>query len=428
MKGKVSVLVFPCGAENGLEIYYSLKDCVNITLFGASGKEDHGSYVFRNYLGGLPNIADPGFIDYFTRILVENEIDVVFPTHDDVALFLAASASQLPAQIIVPGLWQAEVCRSKKRTYQLFEGYPFTPKTFGSLVEATYPLFAKPDKGQGGKGAFLFESMQVAERSCFNLEEYVLCEFLPGEEVTVDCFSDRHGALRFIGPRSRDRVFGGISLRSTSIHPNEEISTIAQAIHDLIKPNGLWYFQAKQDEWGQFKLLEISVRASGTMNLYRMKGINFPLLSLYNALGYDVEIAPNSFSIQVDRALINRYRHNIIYHTVYIDFDDTITTAGEPNPEVVFLLYNLKKQGKQIILITRHAGNIYQTLDRIALHKNLFLSIIQMKEGEEKYQKIKREPAVFIDNIFRERWLVQHHIGIPVFDVDAAWALMDWRN
>src|SRR5262245_14885947 len=99
MKRVVNVLVFPCGAENALEIHTALANVVNVVVFGASGRDDHGQFVFKNYIGGLPYLSSPEFITAFNEVLVTHSIDLVFPTHDDAAVFLAAHASTLCAKV-----------------------------------------------------------------------------------------------------------------------------------------------------------------------------------------------------------------------------------------------------------------------------------------------------------------------------------------
>ncbi len=429
MSNKINVLVFPCGAENAIEIHTALKDLVTVEVFGASGRDDHGRFVFRNYIGGLPFITDPSFETLFNEILEKHKIDVVIPTHDDVSLYFARNAENFKAKIAVPGLQQAEICRSKIATYALFGGEDFCPKVISSPEEAeVFPLFAKPDASQGGKGALIVHDRQRLE-SLDPGVNYVITEFLPGEEITVDCFSDRHYTLRFAGPRERKRVFSGISVNSFTLPLTDEIKHIAEKINEKLKLRGLWYFQLKKDVNGKFRLLEVSVRTAGTMNLYRGLGVNFPLLTVYDLMDYEVEILTNDYYLEVDRALFNRYRSSLEYDTVYVDFDDTITKGKQANPASMFFLYHERNKGKEIILITKHEHDLDETLATLAIHKGLFHQIIHLQAGDEKYKYIdKSKKAIFIDNAYKERVAVKKNLGIPVFDVDAMSTLIDWRE
>lgn len=425
MNKKTNVLIFPCGAENALEAHIALKDVVNITVFGGSSISDHGEYVFENYIPDIPFINDNNFIDYFIQIIKLYHIDVVIPTHDDVVLKLAEYENEIPAKLLVHGIDQAKICRSKKLTYDLFKDEIFCPKIFTNIKTDMLPLFCKPDKGQGGKGAFVVDSENYNSLLTRDLSDYVISEYLPGEELTVDCFTNYKGELKFIGPRVRVRVSNGISVRTKTTELTDEIEFIASKINSTLKLNGLWYFQIKQNAYNEWKLLEVSLRVAGSMNLYRIKGVNFPLLAVYNALGIDVSIIfNNNMELEVDRALNSKYKLGIKYDDVYVDFDDTITRNKKVNPDVIRFIYSSINRNKRLHLITKHEFDIRATLNELKIHEGIFESIIVLKSEENKADFIKHEKSViFIDNAFKERLHVYNKYQIPVFDVDAINAL-----
>ena len=429
MLNKTNVLVFPCGAENGIEIHTALKDIVNIELFGASSKDDHGRFIFQKYIGNLPYITDEIFITSFNAILDKYSIDIIIPTHDDISLFLVMNEKEIKAKLAVPGVEQAKICRSKKLTYLLFQDEDFCPKVYTSISSIMYyPVFAKPDQGQGGQGACIIsDETMISELR--NIDKFVITEYLPGVELTVDCFTDRHGNLRFVSPRQRNRILSGISVNSSTVKLSEEVESIANKINSKIKMRGLWYFQIKKDQSDKYKLLEISIRTAGTMNLYRGLGVNFPLLTLYDLAGYDIEILVNDYFLEVDRSLFNRYKSDIIYNTIYIDFDDTITKKGFVNSFVIMFLYNSKSNKKSIKLITKHESDIYNSLNSLSIHPGLFAEIIHIKSDDEKYKYIKEcSEVIFIDNSYQERAMVKKKLNIPVFDIDAIATLIDWKE
>ena len=51
-----NVLVFPCGSEIGLEIHNALKYSKDFNLFGGSSVDDHGKYVYKNYIPNQINV------------------------------------------------------------------------------------------------------------------------------------------------------------------------------------------------------------------------------------------------------------------------------------------------------------------------------------------------------------------------------------
>ncbi|MCB9170794.1 MAG: ATP-grasp domain-containing protein [Flavobacteriales bacterium] len=427
---RINVLVYPSGAENALEVHQALKGVMNVRLFGASSRDDHGAFVFREHTTDAPAITDRDFVERFNALLESWGIQVVIPTHDDVSLHLAEVADRLKARVAVPGVEQARTCRSKRATYALLEGLPCVPRTYsGTVPDDAFPVFVKPDRGQGGKGAFRAEGPQDLQGITPD-DDVVICEFLPGTELTVDAFTDRHGRLRFVGARSRDRVFGGVSARSTTVPLSDEVRIILEEVNALLRPRGLWYVQLRQDAQGAYKLMEVSVRAAGTMNLYRVLGVNFPLLTVYDLLDMDVEVLANDMYLQVDRALFNRYRTQLEFDTVYIDYDDTVTRTltGTVDPLTMSFLYHMRDRGKRIVLITKHRNDLTADMERHRIHVGLFDEVHHLAGEERKSDLVRPGRAVFIDNSFAERKEVKERHNIPVFDVDGIAALMDWRE
>ncbi len=424
MASKIKVLIFPAGEINAVELHDALATCVNIDLFGASSVDRHGEYIFSQYISKLPLISDPGFFDAFNNILDKYHIDVIFPTHDSVAEFFAEHLSELHAKVIVADSKTAEVCRDKALTYRLFADEDFCPRVFPVPVE--FPCFVKPRKGQGSVGAKLLMTRDDLPDQT-DWSAHVVCEYLPGEEYTVDCFTDHHSVLRTIMPRSRQRIMAGISVAARDEPLTAEISRIAEHINSRLAFNGLWWFQIKKAADGRFKLLEISTRCAGTMCMARAMGVNLPLLSVYNAMGYDVSVRPNTYHVTMDRTLISRYKLDYDYNTVYFDFDDTLTMRGKVHLPAIRYLYQCRNQNKRVILLTRHENDIFTTLRQFCISPELFEKIISIGQSEKKADYIRPEKAIFIDNAHSERASVAERFGIPVFDVDGIEILLDWR-
>lgn len=426
---KINVLVFPSEGINAIELHDALSYCVNISLYGASSVKRHGRYIFENYISGIPNITEEGFIDKFNEILQKNQIDVVFPTHDTVAYSLVMNAGMITAKIISGDLFTAEICRSKIKTHDLFKDTGFVPERFYHPVseKSIFPLFAKPDEGQGAVGACIIKDQQTLENLDF--KRMLITEFLPGTEYTVDCLTDNNGDLRYVAPRTRDRMMAGVSVSGKTVDASEEIRQIAQTINSRLHFLGLWYFQVKEDKDGVLKLMEISTRCAGSMALTRAKGINLPLLSVYSAMGRDIAVFDNGFNVEMERYFTGSYTiSGLQYDTVYIDFDDTITLNGKVNLNAIRFLYQCRNKGKNVVLLTRHIHDIHDTLMRYAISESLFSSIVSIDDGKQKSEYISPENAIFIDNMFAERLEVSRMLQIPVYDADQIEFLLDRRN
>ena len=420
------VLVYPAGTEIAFEIRNALKDSKFIKLFGATSVSCHAEMVFENCYT-VPMVDDPQLIDALNMLTAEHDIDYIYPAHDDVLLHLTFHQEELQAKVVTSPKPTVMVCRDKWKTYHFFGGQYFIPKTWMNVTDVDeYPVFVKPAIGQGSKGARLIHDRKHLYEAVNCEKDLVICEYLPGKEYTVDCFTDRHGELRYIGKRTRERIRSGIAVRSRLIPVDDVVRDIAATINAEMEMNGAWFFQLREDKYGQPKLLEIAPRIAGTMGLSRIIGVNLPLLTLYNMWDMDVDILLNKNDFLLDRAFISRFQTDIEYDSVFVDFDDTLVVRGEVNPYLIAFLHQAHGKGKRIVLLTKHSGNIIDRLDKHSINPQLFDSIISLKKGGNKADYITGK-AIFIDDSFSERKRVQEKCGIPVFDLDAVEFLFDWR-
>lgn len=427
MTNKKRVLVFPCGSEIGLEINRALANDIHFEMFGASSLADHGKFVYKNYIEGIPFVNDENFINEINKICNDFNIDFIIPAHDSVVLKLAQHADVLKAKIITSPIETCEIARSKKKTYEKLKNIILCPKIYKITDEIQFPVFIKPDVGQGSKGAKKCLTRAELDVEYVSNPEIVISELLTGKEYTVDCFTNKDGKLLFVGGRERARTNNGISVNSYPVK-NIKFKEIAEKINSSLKFRGMWFFQVKENSMGELALLEIAPRIAGTMGMYRGLGVNFILLALYDAMGIDVSVINNNFDIEIDRALFARYKHNIEYETVYIDFDDTILLGDKVNSGIMQFLYQAKNKNKKIILITKHEKNVEESLTKYFISEHLFDEIIHLDKNQKKSDFIKDINSIFIDDSYAERQNVSKNIGIPVFGIDAIEVLLDFKR
>lgn len=426
----INVLVFPCGSEIGLEVNNALKYDKHINLYGLSSVSSHGKLVYKNYIEGISFIYEDTFIDELNEIICEKNIDVLVPAYDDVILFLSKHRDSIKCKLVTSSDNTCEICRSKKKTYDLLRKYDFVPRVYdvNTITKQNLPLFAKPDIGQGSQGIKKIEAIEDLESILVSNERYVVSELLPGTEYTIDCFTDTDGELIVSSMRERKRIKSGISVNSVAVKMPDEVKTIANIINREIEFIGVWFFQLKLDAEGKYKLLEIAPRVAGSMSTSRIRGFNFILNSIYQVMGYKIRAIPHLIDyVEVDRALSNKYVLDIHYNYIYVDFDDTIITNDGVNPILMAFLYQSINKGKKLILLTRHANEIFESLEKNKIAYSLFEDVIHLKDEEPKSNSIAHKDAILIDDSFRERYDVSEKCGIPVFDIDCIEALIDWR-
>lgn len=401
-----NVLVFPYGTEISNEIVSSLIHNKHFHLLSATSDEALIQFSRQSNLHFLPHVNDPSFESALLELIRNFSVSLVIPAHDDVALFL--SGMSLPKDCVVVGQSHEtnSIVRYKSRTYAILKHIVPVPAIYHLDDDIPFPVFIKPDRGQGSKltqyipdKLTLDNFMRGRDSSAF-----IICEFLPGEEFTVDCFSDR-GSICYAGPRTRERTINGISTlsRSFSSGPDwEALQHMAVQISEHFRMHGLWFFQAKKCANGELHLLEVATRVSGTMMVNRAKGINFVELALWQATGHEVSVNASPGQVIVRRTLDPHYQFDQEFDRLLIDFDDTLLVNGKLNIELVGLIFKAKNENKPVILITKNQNRQLAT----TLHKYgitaIFDEVLHLNEGQSK-SLFTREGDLLVDDSFAER-------------------------
>ena len=425
---KKNILVFPCGSEIALEIYRSVKNSTHFYLIGANSINDHGRFVFNDYIGNVPFISSPNFLPTIQKIVKDRKIDAIYPAMDAVIEILKSNENILGCKVISAPAKTTQITLSKSKTYQALSNIIKTPRIYKKefLQDSSrneFPIFVKPDIGYGSRGAKKINSIAELNAHLLQYPSCILSEYLPGKEYTVDCFTAKNGKLLFSAARERCRIMNGISVNTKPVSDNQELFVeIANKINNTLIFDGAWFFQVKLNDKNELALMEVASRFGGSSSLFRAQGINFALMSLYNAFDIPVSIIRNNYNVEMDRALDNKYKLELQYDEIYVDFDDCLYLEKRyVNAELIAFLYQAINNGKKITLLSRHNDDELGKLDSLleALRiRQLFDRIIHLSPTEQKINAIDNTNAIFIDDSFAERKAVAEKFHIPVFSLD----------
>lgn len=163
----------------------------------------------------LPHVLSNTYPEALAQLCRDEEVVLAVPTIDTELAILAGLREEFAAQgthLVVSSPELIRRCRDKRLTIGLFEGLGLaTPRIYrGGALE--FPLFAKPVSGSMSQGIRVFTSARELEHSEIDLGAHLLMEVVSAQEwdeVTVDIYYDRHGALKGLVPRRRTEVRGG---------------------------------------------------------------------------------------------------------------------------------------------------------------------------------------------------------------------------
>lgn len=407
------VLVFPAGTEIGLEIHAALQGCRKVKLFAAGADvSNHARFVYPEY-HVVPNVHVEGWLETLVELCERLGIQYIFPAHDDVIVALSSSRGHIPATLVTSNHDTCITTRSKSATYRRLAGILPVPCVFPSATDVVeFPVLVKPDKGQGSSHIALVRTREELSTAITSTPEPIICEYLPGDEFTVDCFSSVSQGLLFAGARKRRRTRNGISV-NTKTEDLPEAWPLAEAISGELGLRGAWFFQLKRNAKGELALLEVAPRIAGAMAAHRVLGVNFPLLAMMELEGAKLHIATNTMRVEMDRALCNRYRLNISFDTVYLDLDETLLGADGLDENVVRTICRCINHGKRIVLLTDRAIGSASIAMKIS---SFFDEILQVPPNRPRSVMVTVPAAIYVDNNLERRMEVSRVRQIPTFD------------
>ena len=116
-----------------------------------------------------------------------------------------------------------------------------------------------------------------------------------------------------------------------------------------------------------------------------------------DAFDFDVDIIRNDYTIEMDRALDSRYKIDIKYDEVFVDFDDCLVIdSNKVNTNLISYLYQCINNGIKISLLTRHNGHIKDKLEQLRITR-LFDRIIHVTKEDKKSSYIDNINSIFIE-------------------------------
>jgi carbamoyl-phosphate synthase large subunit len=239
----------------------------------------------------IPAGLDPGFAGTLLARCVAMGVAIVVPTVDSELRPLNKARAEFAdagiALLLAPGP-ALDVTLDKLALARCCAGQVRVPRTerFDETIDPgswLYPVVVKPRTGSGSRDIFIVESSQALgdlDRSA----DFLLQEFLPGEEYSIDVLADAHGHVVASVPRLRARVDSGVSVAGRTIH-DAELEQFGAAV---VTATGLTYIanvQARRDTAGRPALLEVNPRVPGTLPLTVASGVDMPRMALDSLRG-----------------------------------------------------------------------------------------------------------------------------------------------
>lgn len=222
--------------------------------------------------------------------------------------------ASLGTEILHPPLEVLEIIIDKLNTFDFFSQrgikMPYTYRL--DEVEShdlEEKIILKPRKGRGSRGVFITESNKIDSfKNILSIKDYIIQQFIEGEEYSVDAFYDLEGNILNVIPRKRLKTDSGISTIGETVK-DENLFEIVSKVSSFLTFIGGNCFQFIKNKEGVYYLTDINPRFGGgsILSLKASKSFRRNLLNLLRG-NYEL-LSKQSFDFK--KAVMYRYYDEI---------------------------------------------------------------------------------------------------------------------
>lgn len=233
-----------------------------------------------------PRFLDSEFQDWLAQVIKERSVDIIIPTMDAATVALskfARSWPELASRCWVSDYRLCEAMNDKLLSDQFFSKHDWPTPT---NTPGFFPKVAKPKLGFGAKGIVRLSSHvdHVSFQAHPNIENFLVQDWLPGEETSVDFYvSPARGLVGYV-LRDRLEVSDGEVMVCVTRPASKEEAQLIEIIGHTPGWKGCITLQYLRTPVG-LRVIEINPRFGGGATCSIEAGLNMPHYLLAEATG-----------------------------------------------------------------------------------------------------------------------------------------------
>ena len=297
---KKKLLITCCNGVTSYKLLSLLKK--NYIIYGIDVNDIGAGKTMCDYFFKSPYPNSKKYIPFIKKII--KKVDLVFLYSDEElkAVSLAIKNKVLDqTKIIISDYKTLEICLDKQRFDKFFKTknqYFKIPRT--NLAKMN---IIKPVEGRGSKNILKIKDKKIINFFLNLKNKFIVQEYLPGKEYTIDCYFDKNGFL--LSHLIRERVVkSNVSISSKIIDRDLRITKCINFISKKLKFIGPINVQIIKNK-NQLYLIEINPRLSGSLSFSLDAGFDPFRLSAKEYLNYNIK---------------KFYKSNFKYFHRYYDF------------------------------------------------------------------------------------------------------------
>ncbi|KLO21311.1 hypothetical protein X275_09530 [Marinitoga sp. 1197] len=293
----------------------------NFKIYGADYDELSPALYFVDKAFKLPYEINEKYVFKVLKIAKSEDISIIIPLIDPELKYFSKYRNLFEKENIFVMISKEESINVSIDKWETFlwaqkSGIrvPFTYKVSNLLLKKNikFPIILKPRTGSASKGIFKCKGKSDLKKIFNSLsDQYIVQEYIDGDEITVDIFGTEEGVLIFESQRKRLKVRGGEIERGVT-QKDKKLTEIIKILVKNFKPNGVINVQfIKNKKDGNYYLIEINARFGGGYPLSHFAGANYIELLLNMFYKKDLKFNENNyienlFLMRYDNALYKR--------------------------------------------------------------------------------------------------------------------------
>lgn len=259
----------------------------------------------------VPYAYDPGYVPAIRGLIEREGIDLVIPSTDYEVYHLMLAQSELPAPVAASPAPLSHLCLDKYLTWQALRArsLPFAQSCLPSEYAGQFGRsVVKPREGRGSRNIHV----DPADPRAFG-DDYVVQEYLEGEELTTSFYVRRDGALHGMITFARELEQGNTARAEVVDRHDAQLRPMVEALVASFPFRGSCNLQSRATRNGVVPF-EINCRISGTNSVRSQFGFRDVAYTVQEYLYGQAPDAP-----RITRGSAIRVIMDVIYPGIGLD-------------------------------------------------------------------------------------------------------------
>jgi carbamoyl-phosphate synthase large subunit len=315
----VSVLLFTGGGGAGTEALFRLLRHSHDVHFADADVDAKPATIPSSRWHVIPMASAPEFVGDLGGLCRSLQVDVLVPGVDEELLPISRARATFSGEVMSPPeAFVATHLDKLESSRALASAGVRVPETewLPRRERVGFPCVVKPQRGRGSRDVAIMRSVDELRAHLVHCrrpaEDFIVQQYLEGQEYTVTVVADRTGGLRAVVPVKVARK-KGITLRAVTDH-NDAVIAACVRIHEASAASGCFNVQMIAHASGVVEPFEINPRISTTTCLAMAAGVD--IVSLF--LGAQAQL--------VDAQGLAAFRNQVQLRRSWVnEFSDAIT-------------------------------------------------------------------------------------------------------